>query len=90
MISLTNYKQARYLPPAAVERMWRALDAIAESCEFKHPADPEFMTKDQIREAALRALPNGRDSARDDLASLSAASQGDAPAGQRALPEEGR
>lgn len=52
-----NYKQAKELPPDIVERMWRTLDMIAESCERKHPADPEFMTKDQIRSACLRAIP---------------------------------
>lgn len=57
MAAFTNYKQAKELPPEIVERMWRTLDAIAEACEFKHPADPEFMTKDQIKAAAQRALP---------------------------------
>lgn len=54
----TNYKQAKDLPPDMVEKMWRALDKIAVACEQKHPADPEFMTKDQIKGVAERALPS--------------------------------
>ncbi|MGB0507116.1 MAG: hypothetical protein ACPGGK_13050 [Pikeienuella sp.] len=52
-----NYKQAKDLPLEVVEKMWRTLGRIHTACEQKHPADPEFMTKDQIRAACARALP---------------------------------
>lgn len=54
----TNYKQAADLPPEMVEKMWRALDGIAESCEKKHPADVDFMTKDQIKNLCEKASPS--------------------------------
>lgn len=57
----SNYKQAADLPPDVVERMWRTLDRIAEACNWKHPADLEFMTKDQIKAACERALPKNTD-----------------------------
>ena len=54
----TNYKQAKDLPPEIVEKMWRTLDRICVACEQKHPADPDFMTKDQIKMACESALPD--------------------------------
>lgn len=57
----TNYKQASDLPPDLVEKMWRALDSIAEACEKKHPADVDFMTKDQIKKLAERSSPSFTD-----------------------------
>lgn len=53
-----NYKQAPLLPDSYVEEMWRTLDRIAEACEMKHPGDVNFMSKDAIRAAAMRASPS--------------------------------
>ena len=60
-IKWQNYKQAKDLPADVVERMWRALDRIAEACECKHPADISFMSKDAIRETARQAAPHNED-----------------------------
>ena len=65
MTAWWNYKQAADLPPEVVERMWRALDRIAEGANpALKPGYPDFMNKAQIAELAKSAVPNATDAAK--------------------------
>ena len=63
-ITWSNYKQAGDLPPEVVERMWRALARIAACAGVTHPGHVDFMSKAEIQELALSALPSNDDKPR--------------------------
>ena len=57
-----NYKQAADLPPEIVERMWRALDQIAEGANPSlKPGYAAYLNKAGIVAIAKKAAPNAAD-----------------------------
>lgn len=57
-----NYKQAADLPADVVERMWRALDQIAEGANpGLKPGYATYLSKADIVTIAKRAAPNETD-----------------------------
>lgn len=65
MTKWTNYSQAADLPPHVVERMWRALDRIADGANpALKPGYPDFMNKAEIVATAKAAVPCDSDNPR--------------------------